>query len=150
MQEKDKIIYESLEKIKEVDRLQYDYFKHFTTLNTASILIIVAFIEKIFNYPDYIIIAFISIASLAISLIGSLWVMAVPINIILYKIGSRIEMELGQRDEETLKKIKELENKVDKSYGIIKRYDFITKISFLIGIISFLIFCTLNFINDYM
>ena len=82
--------------------------------------------------------------------IGSLWVMAVPINIILYKIGSRIEMELGQRDEETLKKIKELENKVDKSYGIIKRYDFITKISFLIGIISFLIFCTLNFINDYM
>ena len=71
MQEKDKIIYESLEKIKEVDRLQYDYFKHFTTLNTASILIIVAFIEKIFNYPDYIMIAFISIASLAISLIGS-------------------------------------------------------------------------------
>jgi hypothetical protein len=34
-------------------KLRYDTFKHLTTLNTGSILILVAFLEKVFTNPEW-------------------------------------------------------------------------------------------------
>ncbi len=40
--------YESIEKFKEIARIQYDYYKNLATLSLASIGAILAFIAKVF------------------------------------------------------------------------------------------------------
>lgn len=137
-----KEIIESLEKLKEVQRIQYDYFKHQTTLSIGSILIIVAFLEKVFSTPECIVLALISIISLALCLIGSLWILPETTNIIMYITGIRIA-KAGE-DE---KQANVLNEKINASLGNINKYSWFTRITFLLGIVMFLIFSFINFIN---
>ena len=37
----------------EIYRIEFDYLKHLTTICTGSILLVVAFLEKLFNKPEW-------------------------------------------------------------------------------------------------
>lgn len=134
---------ESMEKMKEVQRIQYDYFKHLTTLSASSILIIVAFLEKVFNSPNCIILALISILCFALCLTASLWILPVTGNIILYITGIRVLAANAEKDGE--KQAETLSKKIDDSLDKINVYDWFTKITFLLGVVMFLIFVFINF-----
>jgi hypothetical protein len=111
---------ESMEKMKEVQRIQYDYFKHLTTLSTGSILIIVAFLEKVFSEPTGIFLSIISIIALALCLIGSLLALPLPANIIMY-----IECLNIARIKEDEQMAEKLDKKRADSLTWIGRYDII-------------------------
>lgn len=53
------------------DKLYFDFFKHLTTLNSGAILILVAFIEKIFDCPKPTWLLITLLAFFALSLISS-------------------------------------------------------------------------------
>jgi hypothetical protein len=111
---------ESMEKMKEVQRIQYNYFKHLTTLSTGSILIIVAFLEKVFSEPTGIFLSIISIIALALCLIGSLLALPLPANIIMY-----IECLNIARIKEDEQMAEKLDKKRADSLTWIGRYDII-------------------------
>ncbi|MDQ3907123.1 MAG: hypothetical protein M3268_02140 [Acidobacteriota bacterium] len=74
-QEKDKVAVEYTieQKAKEEGwKLDYDLQKHLTTLNTGSILILAAFMEKIFTNPQWKALVAISIALFVISTIAAI------------------------------------------------------------------------------
>ena len=84
MLEKLKDTIEFFEQMKEIQRIQYDYFKHLTTLSSGAILIVVAFIGQVFNHSVGIFFAFASIIAFILALAISLWALPLPGNTILY------------------------------------------------------------------
>ena len=137
----------SMESMKETQRIQFDYFKHLTTLSTGSILIIVAFLEKVFSYPEWIILAVFSIIALAVCLVASLFAMTPCSNVILDITGLRTIMTVGDKStEERIKYKNKFSGKISKSLKRIGILDHISKYSFLLGIALFLIFAILNFL----
>lgn len=142
VKERAKNLLKSIDKMKEVQRLQYDYFKHLTTISTGSILIIVAFLEKVFSSPHLIGLAVASIISLAFCLVGSLLAMPSPGNLIMYISG--IELMYHSEDE---KEVWSLSEKISNSLDTIKFFDRTTQITFLLGIGLFLAFAVFNFLK---
>jgi len=57
---------------KDVRSFQTDYLKHLTTLSTGAILIIVAFLEKIFETPEWIALIAISLCGFFLCVLGAL------------------------------------------------------------------------------
>lgn len=103
-------------------KLLYDLFKHITTLSTGILLILIAFLEKLFQNPTAKFLVAISFACFTITIISSLITMAIFIQGI---------ADLGNlwQDEEK-----------------VGRWSFIiTAGSFLVGIICFVIFALINF-----
>ncbi|MQY59834.1 MAG: hypothetical protein GH144_09580 [Clostridia bacterium] len=146
MIEKLKELLESMEKMKEVQRIVYDYFKHLTTLSTGLILIIVAFLEKVFSDPIGIPYVVISVICFALCLIGSLLALPSPGNIILYMTAMRISLQ-GEDAEKAIKEGDKTMKVINKTVNRMKIYDHVTRYSFLAGIIAFLIFAGINFFN---
>ena len=140
MSKKSEKLDELTEKTKELPRMQYDYFKHLTTLSTGSILIIVAFLEKVFNEPRGSIVVVISLICFAFCLIGSLLALPLTGNVIMYITFCKIEALKGNE-----KKAKEFGKKGEDSLKEIGIYDDVSRYSFLAGIIAFLIFAGINF-----
>ena len=66
---------ESIEDIaknsKESEKLYFDSMKHLTTLNTASILLLVTFLEKLFQQPRWKALVAVTLGSLAFSTVCS-------------------------------------------------------------------------------
>ena len=60
----------------EADKLPYDYFKHLTTLNTGSILIIITFLQSSVNSTDSNLLS-VSLIAFIISLTSSTYLMYV-------------------------------------------------------------------------
>jgi len=137
-----KKLLESMDKMKETQRIQYDYFKHLTTLSTGSILIIVAFLEKVFSFPSLIGLSMASVTSLAFCLVGSLLAMPSPGNVIMYISG--MEMMYHSGDENAVWNLNE---KLSGSMDTISCFDKITKTTFLLGIGLFLAFAFFNFLK---
>ncbi len=146
MLEKLKELFESLEKMKEVQRIVYDYFKHLTTLSTGLILIIVAFLEKVFSDPIGITYVVISVICFALCLIGSLLALPSAGNIIMYMSAMRIIAQ-GKDAEKAIEEIEKIIKGINKTVDRMKIYDHVTRYSFLAGIIAFLIFAGINFFN---
>lgn len=132
---------ELMEQLKEVQRIRYDYFKHLTTLSTGTILIIIAFLEKIFTDPRGTVFALISIIAFVFCLVASLWTLPRLGNVIMEII--RVKFNLTKGENEALPAFK----KLNKSYRRTKIFYWITCASFLIGIIAFLVFAGINFID---
>ena len=123
---------DDLENIKKLYEIQTNYFKHVTTISIGSILIAVAFLEKLFSSPSWPIIFFVSVFFFALSIAGSLFAMS--------EIGRTIEiLTIIQRQSHEENLDSEWE-KVQKKQGRIRRYESLLKYSFLIGLVSFLIF----------
>jgi hypothetical protein len=159
----DKLI-ESMEKLKEVHRIQYDYFKFLITVCGSGFLIMIAFFEKVFEKPDCVILAIISILGFALCILGSVLALPVTGNIILYMTNIQIisarqlistgptkesEEEAKKKEEETKKSLKEANHLLDKINGQLKKiriFDWWTRISFLTGMITLLFFVVINFL----
>lgn len=135
----------SANNLKEVMRIAYDYFKHLTTISASSIGVIAALGLKVFNEPKYLVLLIISIASLFLCLLASIWVLSVPGNAILYLVAYQTIASLPDGSTDKQKKdIEEIQKKYDHSLDQIHNYDIFTKITFLVGIIVFLLFFGLN------
>ncbi|MDQ3847399.1 MAG: hypothetical protein M3261_00410, partial [Thermoproteota archaeon] len=59
----------------EGQKLVYDTFKHLTTINTGSILLLVAFIEKLFTNPRWKVLITVAFISFIISTVCSIFMM---------------------------------------------------------------------------
>jgi len=132
---------EILEKLKEVLKYHYDYYKHMTTLNAGSILIIIAILQGIFKEPKGIGIILSSIVFFVLSLICSLIIMSMVGNLILYMAGAYAAF--------VAKDIKEIEKTIDKAkstYGKTRVIGIFNTIFFLLGIAILVFFAFINFL----
>ena len=103
-------------------KLIYDLFKHITTLATGIILILVTFLEKLFQNPSGKFLVSISFVCFIISIFSALVTMAFMAQGV---------ADLGELDE------------FDSKIG---RWTFLATIgSFVLGIVCFVIFALINF-----
>lgn len=139
-----KKLIEWMERMKEVQRMQYDYFKFLITLSTGSILIIIAILEKVLTDPQILVkvLNMISIVGFAATIIFSLGALPNTGNVILY-INALQKPEI-EKDE---KKKKEYEDKIDKALNSIGISDRIIFYSYTSGIVVLLISVGLYFFN---
>lgn len=107
----------------EVYKIEFDYLKHLTTVSTGSILLIVAFLEKIFKQPAYK-------PAVAVSLVCFM------LTIILCAISQASIIEKASEKEDVV-----LRNKVQNITVILF---IIALLSFVIGMISLVIFGVRN------
>lgn len=101
-------------------KLQYDIYKHLTTLSTGSIILVVTFLEKLFKNPVGKGLVITALCSLFLCIFGSFFVM----NILASQIR---EMEADERYE--------------KRHGLIIGSALIL---FLLGIVSLILFAVIN------
>jgi hypothetical protein len=135
----------SMDKLKEVQRIQYDYFKHLTTLSVGSIGVIATLVLKIMPEPKCIVLLIISLMSFLLCLLASLWACTAPGNAILYIVGIQTYAAASPEDPQKNKGAVEKESrKLEKSLDQIKFFDIFTKIVFLIGVVVFLIYIRVN------
>jgi len=135
----------SIEKLKEVQRITYDYFKHLTTLSASSIGVTAALTIKVFCEPRFSVLLIFSVTSFFLCLLGSLWVMTAPGNAILYLVSIQTFATCSTGDlEKQQEDVAKNEKKYSRSLDQIRFFDFFTKITFLIGIIGFIVFFGLN------
>lgn len=103
-------------------KLGYDLFKHVTTLSTGTLLILITFIEKLFQNPAWKFLVSISFVSLMLVIILSL--------VLMFFVTDGVGV-LGELQEHEIK---------------INRWIFMSVIvCFMIGILSFVIFALVNF-----
>jgi len=138
-----------IEKMKEIQRLQYDYFKFLIPLSTGSIFILIAFIEKVLldiNTCEKVII-FLSLLAFLITIIFSLCTLPVIINMIMYLTGiqkSTIDDNITKEDE---KEAYNLYGKFQEALDHVKNKNTVALISYIIGISFILITVLIRFIN---
>ena len=135
-------------------KTQHSYYRHLTTLNTGAILIVIAFIEKVFKQPIPISIYMIPVAVLGF--IGSLlWSLHMMRTIHGYQqkfVSSCIEimafqsedMEAAQKELERIQG--ELKTGTDKLGKTANRMQALSNWSFEFGMIILSIFASLNLI----
>lgn len=61
----------------DVHKVMFDYFKHLTMLSTGSILLLVAFLEKLFITPEWKLLIVFCFAGFVLSILASLIAMVV-------------------------------------------------------------------------
>lgn len=152
---------ETLEKMKEIQPIKFDYFKHLTTLSTGSILILVAFLEKVFTAPQIVELALVSIGCFAVCVVGSLLAFPKASDIVVYITAIRMimlsvrgkdvvsgkdEKAVEEAMEEARKGMEEFGDEVSKAMSCLKVYERITRWFFIAGIAIFLIFTGINII----
>jgi uncharacterized membrane protein len=103
----------------EANKLFYDVFKHLTTLSTGSILILATLLETVFNEPQWLFLIVISLVSFILSIISAVRMMFFQASAVLVL---KVETTRGE------------------FVGFL-----ITVGSFLLGIISFVVFAVRNF-----
>ncbi len=104
-------------------KLRYDTYKHLTTLSTGSILLLVTFLEKLFVRPTWKGLVIIAFCLFIVTVLASLVVMNITVGFIR-------EIEIEKRDE--------------KQGGV---FVAIALSSFLLGIISLIVFAVKNLYN---
>ncbi len=120
---KDLIEYTKQEKADEESfKLGYDLFKHVTTLSTGTLLILITFLEKLFQNPSWKFLVSVSFVSFIISIISSVVTMFFLTQAI---------ADFGE---------------LEKNETRIARWSFILTLGFFVlGIFSFVIFALINF-----
>ncbi len=103
-------------------KLQYDIYKHLTTLSTASILLLITFLEKLFAKPAWKGLVLVAL----IALLASILVSFIVMNLMASQVR---EMEVDQRF-------------VSRNLAVI----IIALGTFLLGIFSLIIFAVKNLI----
>ena len=124
----------------------YDYFKHMTTLNTGSLLIIIALLKGVFKEPEGIYAVVISICCFTISLVCALVTLGLFVQCearILGMYSDLLEQDKEKIKDYTGKHKKELDSLTKKARVI----ESITIYTFIAGIVMFLVFAFLNFID---
>lgn len=128
--------------------MEFDYFKHLATLSTGSILILVAFFEKVFSNPIGEAWVVVSVICFVLCIAGSLLAMPPAGNIVLYTTGVRMVLVSEVEDvKKAEKKVQEGMDNINKAISSLKIYDYVTRWSFLTGLVTLLIFAGINFYN---
>jgi Na+-transporting methylmalonyl-CoA/oxaloacetate decarboxylase beta subunit len=105
----------------ESDSEYYEAYKHLTTLSTGSILILLALLEKLFVNPKWRALVIVALISFIVSILSSVLMM--------FLIGNLVrESRIANNKAETMSILFSLS-------------------SFLLGIISFVIFSMVNFLR---
>jgi hypothetical protein len=65
-------------------KLQYDTFKHLTTLSTGSILIFATLLEKVFVHPHWRALIIVAFAAFVLSILASIMLMILLAGLIMY------------------------------------------------------------------
>jgi hypothetical protein len=81
----------------EGEKLYFESMKHLTTLNTASILLLVTFLEKLFQHPRWKALVAVTLGSLAVSTLCSVSSMLQSANHIKYS-GQVAGLEVKIKD----------------------------------------------------
>lgn len=138
------IIIEWMERMKEVQRIQYDYFKYLISLSTGSILIIIAILEKVFTSPQTLVVALImiSMVGFAVTIIFSLCALPNLGNIILYINGLQKAVMINDKKE-----AKDNQEKIEAALDKLKTHDRGVFWSYVSGIVILLISVGLYFFN---
>jgi hypothetical protein len=136
-----------MESLKDTQRLQYDYFKHLTTLSVTSIGLLIAAIRS--DTLSYSLIpAGLSIFSLLICLITALFAMPVATNSILFLTGVRITATSKvKKPEESRKDFDEFAAKYTGTLDRIRSSDRLTRITFLAGVLAALVYAGLKLLE---
>ena len=142
MPELNEKLLEPLEKMKGIQKMEFGYFKHLSTLSTCSIMILIAFLEKVFSCPQGEGWAIVSIICFALCVIGSLLALQSSNNLVLCPLGIRMILVSGRAEEKKAKKkMEDGFKKINKSFNLLSIYDKVTIGLFIAGLIAFLIFC---------
>jgi len=134
----------SAERMKEIQRIQYDYFKYIIWLSSGAIVLVLSFLDKIMlNLLSWHkVLLFLSIIFFILVVLFSLSAMRAAGNAILYVNGMQVALQ-SQNDRDYLNYYK----KFDKALNNIKGYDNFTYGLFAFGslflliILVFKIFC---------
>ena len=146
-------ILDTLEKFKDVQKMEFGYFRHLATLSTGSTLILIAFIEKVFSCPKFKGWALASVICFALCLVLSLKALQSANNLVLVPIGIKMIFVTRNADEEEkvtkkkAEKVQEGMDKITKALKLLGRFDTVTIWLFIAGIVTLLIFAGINFIN---
>jgi hypothetical protein len=137
----------SMENLKDTQRLQYDYFKHLTTLSLTAIgLLIVAIRSDSISFS--LVPAGISLVSLLVCLVTALYAMPVVGNSILFLTGVRITATSKVKPPEEAKKdLEDFSSKYSQTLDRIHLSDKITKFSLLSGAFMAVIYAGLKLIE---
>lgn len=139
--EEEKIINtEELEKLGEVQKFQFDYFKLMATLNMAFITAIIALVKGVFEYPRIAFLSMLAFIFLIISLICSLIALVNVGNIILWMKGIPIYIKRGE-----INRAKKSGEKILETFDIFDIFQKITNYLFYLGVLALLIFTVWNF-----
>lgn len=131
-----------LERMKEVQRIQYDYFKFLIGLCSGIMALIIAFIKEIFQRLDNSWLVIVSLACLAVCIIISLLSLQMASNVILYINGLQLSLiDDSPGDSETYNK------KLDSSLNDMQLFSKIDIIFLGLGICAFLVLLFINFPN---
>ena len=93
----DESVEDIAKKSNESEKLYFESMKHLTTLNTASILLLVTFLEKLFQQPRWKALVAITLGSLAVSTLCSVSSMLQSANHIKYS-GQVAGLEVKIKD----------------------------------------------------
>ena len=144
---------DELEKLKDVQRIEFDYFKHLSTLSTGSTMILIAFIEKAFRCPRVEILALLSVICFAVCMVFSLMALQSANNLVLCPQGIRmIYATRSAKDKAEVRKKKAEEvqygfNKLGVALKSLRFFDRATLKLFVLGIVLLLVFVGINFFN---
>lgn len=120
--------------LKEVQRIQYDYFKHMSTLCSGLIIIIPAFVIKGPLGCIDSVFMILSLICFATCLAAAVHALPAPGNAILYIV--KVSILMWHREKN---KISKYEGKFDEALDQIAKHSKITKWSFLAGMLLLLI-----------
>jgi len=135
----------SLQFFREFIKNHHDYFKHLTTLITGSILVIIAITEGIFDNPECLIIIGLSFFFFLVSLISALYMLQV-LNGYNEALFNSLFKTIDITEDAPKKILDELNGKTGSIAKSAKCFHPITDISFLIGVVLFLVFTLINLI----
>jgi hypothetical protein len=153
MSELNEKLLEPLENLKDVQKMEFGYFRHLATMSTGSILILIAFLEKVFSFPQFKGWALASLGCFALCLLYSLMALQSANNLVLVPIGIRMiyaTRNADEKEEVTKKKAKEVQkglDKIQRALRLLGRYDKATICLFIAGFVALLMFAGINFYN---
>ncbi len=137
--------------MKEPHRIQYDYFKHLTTLSAGSIAVVATLLAKVFPSATSFALPILSFLSFFACITVSLWAMSASENAIVSLMSTRIIATTPVKNPQELEKDRhDYGDKYIKANKKIGLYFKITMGTFLIGVALFLIFVGINLLTRHL
>lgn len=127
----------NVDRMREVARMAYDWFKHLTTVSTGSILLIAVLLRDFFPEPRWIAALFVAFVCLILAAAGS----------VLGMVGRVEELSAGIVPDETDGYSPKLLNAVMDRFSVDKVQDYLfllVIVCFFVGILSFVTFVLRN------
>ena len=141
--EEKNIILNLIHETKDFERLEFDYFKHLSTISLAGISVLGIFLKTIFlkssHNPIIVSIACLSILAFMFCVVRSVLALPGPVNSILYKTESEFYGSINDEND-----CKTAFKKFEKENNKIKSDERTIRCSFLFGFLFFILYLIIN------